>query len=105
MDDFIILESAQGLGDVMFKTTDKGIATFLFRTSDAASAFIDKRKRTSEWRQRKMTGPEFLAWVKESNANGLTDLVINPTPESDDANQKVMPVRSFLLAFDLQHGS
>jgi hypothetical protein len=96
------IEKIDGQQFPMYRTTEGGIAVFIFSTHQDAEWFIDHKGKSSEWKILELSTVDAHRWLLNAQKQGVTDVFNAPTQEAIEANvMKPLPLRSLLLIFDL----
>jgi hypothetical protein len=102
MADFYILESAQEMGDLFFRTNQNEIAACIFQSEEAATSYVEARSKQAVWQVTRMAPSEAFIWLRHWQKDGLRELILNPAPDSDDSDQPVISVDAFTRKFGFE---
>jgi hypothetical protein len=93
---FYVYEKAGDAGvSVYGRTTEGGLATFVFSSQEAAKVFADRKLAPHDLYVLEINQTSFIDWLRRmSQDNGVTAVWLNPDPA--DRSWKVVPLASIL---------
>ena len=102
MNVFYVFELTDLPGGIPFaKTTDQGIAAFVFRTASNALKYAEAKEHGNDWRVRELNVFDALDWIRDAQqSNGVTAVWLNPDP-NEEGHQEI-PVALFLSILESQ---
>ena len=97
-----LLFKSDGSGQFpMYRTTEGKVALMLFKSREAASAFVDGKGMAQEWQVVEYSQSRFVDWVRLAvKHHGASELAIDPDPATSSADAKVIPIIPFLIELE-----
>jgi hypothetical protein len=100
MAQFYLLE-AKDKGEILRGTEAGGKALYVFKTHDSANAYIAHKGREGEWKTVEIEQAVLADRLTTAKKYGLTDIIADIPPGTDESNVRLLPVDTFLLILDL----
>jgi hypothetical protein len=103
MSQCFVIESNDGQRILMAKTADGTIAVPLFRTREAAEAFVAGRSLKND-HARELTAGDIVNWLLTAKKQGATRFALNPPAEGSLSDVPHAPLDAAIMAIDLRVG-
>jgi hypothetical protein len=85
----------------MYRTTEGKVALMLFKSREAAQAFVDGKSMANEWVVEERSQVACIEWVREAvKRHGASELAIDPDPATAGSAAKVIPILAFLIELE-----